>query len=504
MNDQNIEINTGFRGFPFVYSTAFSFPAKSYVADTMFPLGLSFQIGAFVMYMINEKEERIHIMMQMNGLKKMTYYFVNYVHIFIMQLIGAVFLLIGGFIFQYSFFTETAAGVYLILFLLWSFCTVSLVFFIKTFFAQARQGMIVTNILMMLSIAIQLVVVNLFTTSGPPAAYYIWPPFAFYSAIHYINIASYDDTMMPYSMSTLSNASDPVAMAYIALVIGAVAYLLVAFYLEAVLPSQYGTRKPFYFPITDGFHMIKRLAAPKVDVDIEKAGSETDINRPIDEEEVQFEDADVKAERKRVMAGIDLEGAPLVIKRLRKEYPGGKVAVKDITLALERNFIFGLLGPNGAGKTSLISVLTGSLPVTLGSAMVNGFDLRTEVESVYNYIGICPQHDILWSDLNVEDHLLFYARLKGVETADEKRAVDEAIDRVSLQSFRKRLPPGLSGGEKRRLSIAIALIADPAVVFLDEPTTGLDLEVRRLIWNIIQNAKNDKLIILVSWTILEC
>ena len=94
------------------------------------------------------------------------------------------------------------------------------------------------------------------------------------------------------------------------------------------------------------------------------------------------------------------------------------------------------------------------------------------MKQVYQNIGTCPQHDILWPDLSVHEHLLFYARLKGIPPKDEDAAVQDAVEAVSLQTFMKRLSKGLSGGEKRRLSIAISLIGNPKVVFLDEPTTG--------------------------------
>ena len=103
-------------------------------------------------------------------------------------------------------------------------------------------------------------------------------------------------------------------------------------------------------------------------------------------------------------------------------------------------------------------------------------------------IRIYPQHDILWDDLTVGEHLLFYARLKGVPSSQKRAKVIESLERVRLVPFENRLTRGLSGGEKRRLSIAIALVGDPTVVFLDEPGTRLDPEVRRLIWNIISEA----------------
>lgn len=104
------------------------------------------------------------------------------------------------------------------------------------------------------------------------------------------------------------------------------------------------------------------------------------------------------------------------------------------------------------------------------------------MNEVYKNISICPQHDILWDDLTVEEHLLFYARLKGVPADVERENVLKAMDGVSLRQFSGRLSKGLSGGEKRRLSIAIALVGDPKVVFLDEPTTGLDPEVRYVVF----------------------
>src|SRR5205823_4564098 len=116
---------------------------------------------------------------------------------------------------------------------------------------------------------------------------------------------------------------------------------------------------------------------------------------------------------------------------------------------------------------------------------------------------ICPQHNILWDDLTVLEHCLFYARVKGIPTKIELEAAKKALKQVSLEPFEDRLSKGLSGGEKRRLSIAISLIGNPAVVFLDEPTTGLDPEVRRLIWNIVNEAKKGRTIVLTTHSMEE-
>ena len=188
-----------------------------------------------------------------------------------------------------------------------------------------------------------------------------------------------------------------------------------------------------------------------------------------------MEDSDVKAERQRVIDEKYDPASPLIMKHLRKISPGRgglgpKLAVKDVTFAVEEGVIFGLLGPNGAGKTTLISILTGLYEASAGDARLAGFDIKSDSKNIYQVMGVCPQFDILWEDLTIEEHLYFYARLKGVTKTEEHEAVTQALRNVSLEGFRERLSKGLSGGEKRRLSIAIALVGNPSVVFFDEPT----------------------------------
>jgi ABC-type multidrug transport system ATPase subunit len=155
------------------------------------------------------------------------------------------------------------------------------------------------------------------------------------------------------------------------------------------------------------------------------------------------------------------------------------------------------------GKTTLISILTGLYEPSSGSAKINNYDIDTQMDDIYKSIGICPQYNILWDDLTVLEHCLFYSRVKGISAKNELETAKKAIEQVCLEQFEDRLSKGLSGGEKRRLSIAISLIGNPAVVFLDEPTTGLDPEVRRLIWNIVNEAKKGRTIVLTTHSMEE-
>jgi len=177
--------------------------------------------------------------------------------------------------------------------------------------------------------------------------------------------------------------------------------------------------------------------------------------------------------------------------------------VDDITFGVNAGECLGLLGPNGAGKTTLIHSLIGVYTPTAGYARLAGYNIHTDMKQVFKRIGICPQHDILWNDLTVEDHLLFYARLKGIKRGEEKAAVNESLNNVGLENFKHNLVRGLSGGERRRVSIAIALIGNPKLIFLDEPTTGLDPDVRRLIWSIINDISHNRTIVITTHSMEE-
>lgn len=161
--------------------------------------------------------------------------------------------------------------------------------------------------------------------------------------------------------------------------------------------------------------------------------------QPVFDYDLSLEDSDSKAERTMVynLDKADYYKYPLIIKDMRKVYPscGGvppKVATKSFCLRIKKGEMFGLLGPNGAGKTTLISMLTGMYRPSNGNAWVAGYDIRNQLDVVQLQIGVCPQFDLLWSDLTVEEHLLFFARLKGIEPEKEEEKVSTAIAEVLL------------------------------------------------------------------------
>jgi ABC-2 type transport system ATP-binding protein len=161
---------------------------------------------------------------------------------------------------------------------------------------------------------------------------------------------------------------------------------------------------------------------------------------------------------------------------------GDLVAVDGATLAINRSEIFGLIGPNGAGKSTLIKMLTTLLPPSAGSAQVAGFDIVKQPAEVRRHIGYVPQLLSADGSLTGYENLLLSARLYGVPRAERKRRIDGALERMGLTSAAYRLVGHYSGGMIRRLEIAQCLLHRPAVLFLDEPTVGLDPAAREAVW----------------------
>jgi ABC-2 type transport system ATP-binding protein len=161
---------------------------------------------------------------------------------------------------------------------------------------------------------------------------------------------------------------------------------------------------------------------------------------------------------------------------------GEFVAVGGISFAVAPGQVFGLLGPNGAGKTTTIRVLTTLLPASSGRARVAGFDVQSEGLQVRASIGYIPQAISVDGALTARENLDFYARVSGVRARERKERIEQAIAAMHLEAMLDRLARTLSGGMLRRLEIATALLNRPSVLFLDEPTVGLDPTARRLVW----------------------
>ena len=189
-------------------------------------------------------------------------------------------------------------------------------------------------------------------------------------------------------------------------------------------------------------------------------------------------------------AAIELQG-------LSKRYKE-KVAASPMPLTINQGELFGLLGVNGAGKTTVINMLCGLAKPTSGDALVLGHSLSKELPSIRGLLAVSPQETSIAPNLSVRENLLLMARVHGFSKDESIEKTEALISQFSLQPYEHRRGKKLSGGWQRKLSIAMALIADPRILFLDEPTLGLDIISRRELWTMINKLREKTTIVLTT------
>tara|TARA_Y100001954_G_scaffold95438_1_gene104467 strand:- start:271 stop:1194 length:924 start_codon:yes stop_codon:yes gene_type:complete len=193
------------------------------------------------------------------------------------------------------------------------------------------------------------------------------------------------------------------------------------------------------------------------------------------------------------------------INNLKKIYSNGKHALNGININIEKGKFFGLLGPNGAGKTTTIGILTGLVNLTSGKIKVNGLDTIKDYKQTRKMIGLSPQEINLDVFFTIRELLIFQGGYYGLSIKESKKRVDKILFDLGLEEKAYSKARELSGGMKRRVQIAKALIHDPEIIILDEPTAGVDIELRHLLWDSLKemNEKHDKTLLLTTHYIEE-
>lgn len=272
-------------------------------------------------------------------------------------------------------------------------------------------------------------------------------------------------------------------------------FLSVGLYLDNTFPSAYGVRKPWYFCLTRSF--CCGTASRK------RSGKTTPRdNRQDLEDQTDFETKYVPKNNfepvSRELQKLEQENKIFKISDLKKTFENGFQAVRGVNLKMYNGQIFALLGHNGAGKTTTISMLTGLIESSSGSAEVFGTDLFQDMDSVRQDLGVCPQHDILFDLLTPEEHLDIFCDFKGVNPVNKTEEIKKMLIDSDIYHFKDTIARNLSGGSKRKLSVGIALIGGSRLVLLDEPTSGMDLSARRKLWNMLKNYKQGRIMILTT------
>lgn len=473
----------------------------TWVIQLLFPVILQ--------YLVYEKQKKLKIMMKMHGLKDGPYWMISYAYFFFLSSAYMLFFVIFGSIIGLKLFTLNDYGIQFVFYFLYINLQIALAFFMSTSFYDVKTATVVGYIYVFGSGLLGQFLLRFFVedTSFPSGWIVVMelvPGFSLFRGLYEFGQYSFTGNYMGTSGMQWGDLNDgPNGMKDILIIITVEWLILlpVAYYLDQVSSSGGRLRKnPLFF--LQCFQKKRRSRSFRTQ----------SLHPDTSKVSVEMERPDVAQERG-VVEQLLLEpnnSHAIICDNLKKIYPGRdgnpeKFAVRGLSLALPRGECFGMLGPNGAGKTSFINMMIGLITPTSGNAYVQQLDIQSDMNEIYTSMGVCPQHDLLWETLTGREHLLFYGRLKNLKGASLIQAVEESLKSVNLfyGGVGDKRAGQYSGGMKRRLSVAISLIGDPKVVYMDEPSTGLDPASRKNLWNVVKQAKRDRAIILTTHSMEE-
>ncbi|KAJ7195011.1 hypothetical protein O6H91_Y513100 [Diphasiastrum complanatum] len=515
--------------------TEYAHPAISTVS-TVGKIGPTFLLAAamfgFVIQISNiviEKELKLRQAMSTMGLYDSVYWLTWLTWEVLVALISSLLLVLFGMIFQFYFFLHNNFGVLFFMFFLFQFNMVGFAFLLSTFVNKSSSATTIGFFIFIIGFVTQLVTTFGFPYSKSFSKIYriIWsffPPNLFAIGLNYLGdaTATKQDKGISWSGRTkCSNADQDCVLTMAGIfhwfVATFVLWLLLAIYLDNVLPDINGVRKPWLYFLKASYWSGKST-------NYSEGGNpcclsslpQISSGNVAGDDDVAAEEESVKQQQANHIGNPNLA---VQVCGLVKTFPGSTHragccntkrippyhAVKGLWLNIEKDKLFCLLGPNGAGKTTIINCLTGIVPTTAGDALVYGDSIRstTGMTRIRKHMGVCPQFDILWDALSGLEHLLLFASIKGLPPVKVYNDSVELLSQVKLSDAATVRSGSYSGGMKRRLSVAIALIGDPKIVYLDEPTTGMDPVTRRHVWDIIENAKRGRAIILTTHSMEE-
>jgi len=440
-------------------------------------------IFRIVTMLVQDKELKTREGMNMMGLKDSAYwlsFFLYYVIIFF------VLALLLSTIVVIFLFTNSNWFITVIYYFLYGLSVFSFGFFISTFFSRTRVACITATMIYFASSLISdLVSGETASESSKTAASLLPPVAASLGSVAYVNYETGGSGVSFGNARRLVN-NYRFSTALMMFVIDAVIYGILGLYLDNVIPNANGVSKPLYFFLTKQFWTGNYEG--KVGSSDKENDSEEKVLYPNNKFQVVGEELKAQEERSECLS----------IRHLNK-YFGHKHAVVDFSVNMHRGQIFALLGPNGAGKTTTLSMLCGLLPASTGSASFAGMAIFREMAKVREKLGVCPQHDVLFELLTPKEHLEIFAAFKGREDKESiNKDVEDILEDIELKNCDDMLASNLSGGQRRKLSIAIAFIGNCDMIFLDEPTSGIDLATRKRVWAILKKYKDKKVIILTT------
>ncbi|KAM4107078.1 hypothetical protein ACB094_04G115600 [Castanea mollissima] len=493
-----------------------------FLAAAMF--GFVFQMGSLV----TEKELKLRQAMTMMGLYDSAYWLSWLTWEGILTVLSSILMVLFGMLFRFDIFLKNSFAVVFLLFFLFQINMLSYAFMLSTFISKSSSTTTMGFSIFVIGFITQITVAFGFPYDQSVAIKYriMWsffPPNLLAQALNVFKDASSQPEGVGISWGRRADCppdgSDCVMTIdgiYKWLASTFFMWFILAIYFDNIIPNASGLRKPLFYFLNPSYWTGKGGNKVKEGNICRCIGLEPlpELITP-DDEDVLEEENLVKQQARE---GIDDPNAAVQIHGLVKTYPKTiKIgccrckqtppyhAINGLWVNFRKDQLFCLLGPNGAGKTTTINCLTGISPVTGGNATIYGHSVRNSVgmSNIRKLIGVCPQFDILWDALSGQEHLYLFASIKGLPPNYIESIAHKLLDEVRLTESANGRAGSYSGGMKRRLCFAIALIGDPKLVILDEPTTGMDPISRRHVWDIIKDAKRGRAIVLTTHSMEE-
>jgi len=511
----------GVREMPKVMTTL-RLDLANYIGPFFFVMGFLLPFPGIVVALVYEKEHKLRVMMKMMGLDTSAYWAINYVFFSVIYMMYITIFVLVGTLADLSFFTKNEWSIQFTFFFLFVHQTVAFAFLWSILIARQRTANIASHLFLISGAIMGITLIDAFLSTSITSASTLTlislvPPFLLYRGCFELAYYATNGVYMGIEgMSWEDMTTDPrngMNDLMLIMVLEWALFLALTLYLDTVLDTGVGIPRHPLFCLED--------VLPKSVMEWFGSTEKVDSECP-EEDKTPASREDVKAEEERVEAllpAVPDDAAEearianggedsILVRGLRMVYPATngnppKVANKSVTMSVKHGECMGMLGPNGAGKTTCIKMLCGFESPTAGYATVEGLNIITKMKLIYTLMGVCPQDNHIWGSLTAREHLLFYGRLKNLEADGLEEAISEALASVNLLPNIDDQAETFSGGMKRRLSVAISMIGDPLVCYLDEPSTGLDPASRRVLWKCIKEAKKSRSILLTTHSMEE-
>ncbi|XP_051024070.1 ATP-binding cassette sub-family A member 17-like [Acomys russatus] len=453
------------------------------VLQNEFPLLLMLSFICVELIIINsivlEKEKKQKEYMCMMGLESWLHWVAWFITFFVSALVAvsAMTILFCTKVNSVAVFRNSNPTLIFLFLMCFSMATIFFAIMMSTFFQRAHVGAVTGGIAFFLTYLPYLYITFSYheRTYVQKIAACLFSNVAMAIGVRFISLFEAKGTGIQWRNIGSVQGDFSFAQVLLMLLVDSLLYCLIAFLSESLFSGKFGIPKSWYF-----------FAKKPVPVTLPLL----DIGGPEKTSRSEF----MQDEPTKQMKGIEIRHLYKVFYRGRRV----RVAVKDLSMNLYEGQITVLLGHNGAGKSTICSILTGLIAPSKGQAYIRGCEISKDMVQIRKSLGWCPQHNILFDNLTVTDHLSFYGQLKGLSHQDCRDRIEEMLHILSLEDKRDSKSKFLSGGMKRKLSIGIALIAGSKVLMLDEPTSGMDAVSRRAVWDLLQQQKSNRTILLTT------